>query len=156
MDDQLKLFYSCLVLVTALRPPRSRQNSTTHPKAGWRRFLNDLCWFCDTDTGGKTVVAIAVQQCQSTLRLWLACNEDTTKPLKHLKWILKKLTNAHLLCQPQIDGLESEILSESVRKSHKKVKFHVRRLELRLEDVAKVVSHEEGLSPKNSNLPLRR
>lgn len=156
MDDQLKLLYSCLVLVTALRPPRSRHNSSAHPKAGWRRFLNDLCWFCDTDTGGKTVVAIAVQQCRSKLRFWLACNGDTTKPLKHLKWILKKLVNAHLLCQAQINGLECDILSESVRKSHKKMGFHARRLQLHLEDVAQVVSGEDGPFSKYRNLHLLR
>ena len=143
MDDQLKHFYSCLILMTALRPPRSRQNSSTHPKAGWRRFLNDLCWFCDTETGGKSVVAIAVQQRHSKLRLWLACNQDTAKPLRHLEWILKKLANAHILNQSQINGLETEVLSESVRISRKKVEFHARRLQLRLEDVAEVIGGDD-------------
>lgn len=73
MDDQTKLFYNCLVLVTALQTPTSQRNSSSHTDAGWRRFLNDLCWLCDTDTGGKTVVSLAVEQLQHRkLRIWLA------------------------------------------------------------------------------------
>nr|POE78987.1 hypothetical protein CFP56_77665 [Quercus suber] len=143
-DNNLKVFYSCLVLVCALRPPKPDHIRTAQPDAAWCRFLNDLCWFCDTATGGKTVVSITTQHLRNSSRFWLACNSDTTGPLKSLKWLLSKLNNAHLLSESQLNHLETEIISESVRISHKKLKYHARRLQFCLEQVADARGNENG------------
>nr|POE56447.1 hypothetical protein CFP56_33419 [Quercus suber] len=146
MDNQLTIFYSCVVLVAALRPRVPKQERHAHPKAGWRRFLDDLCWFCDTETGGKSVVSVVTQKLRNKHVIWVACNADTTKPLKHLKWLLHKLTNAHLLSPSQLDKLEADIISESVRISYKKLKYHARLLELGLKDVSAARGSRTGQS----------
>lgn len=135
MIESLRLFYSCLVLVAALHPQLPQTQSIDASFTGWCRFLNDLCWLCDTDTGGKTVVALGVEQLVNSLRLWVSSNDDPRAPTKLLRRILGMLREAQLATREEGEDIKANLLSKSIQWSHKKVKLYTRRLEFALERV---------------------
>lgn len=138
MQAQLiKRFYSSLLLVSVLCPAERGHAVEANRYAGWRRFLEDLCWFCDTKKGGNTVVTIAVEQsAEDRLIFWLASNEGSPKrtsvkanqATKYLSWLLDEMKKIHASPDPDFQALERRILEEAVKISYEKVNNYVSRL----------------------------
>ncbi|KAF2167545.1 hypothetical protein M409DRAFT_54142 [Zasmidium cellare ATCC 36951] len=130
----MELFYSCLVLVIALRAQSFYRAASSDTNRGWHRFLNDLCWVCDTQPGGKSVVSLAVDHNSGTRKIWLASNSKSRQQLKSLKWTLGELQRIRNLKQKDLANAKSDFLAEVLKRSYSKVKFYKRQLEIALDE----------------------
>lgn len=157
-DDQLRLFYHCVLLVAAICPSQKIRHEDSSRNRKWHRFLNDLCWFCDTDLGGKTVTSIAVSKGDRGLEYWVASNHDQvrashdkTRSEKHLTWLFDELKQGDSSSPEDRSALTSVILSHSVSISYKKVRNHMRQLEEYLKQALRSPGLEDCTSSsKNS------
>jgi hypothetical protein len=139
MERVLKKFYSSLLLLAVLCTPERGLVVYPNRCAGWQRFLNDLCWFCDTKTAGKTVVTIAVEQSDDNeLIFWVASNEGKPKKssvkakqaARHLEWLLARMQIQGKMSasQPDLKRLEELILEEAVHISYEKFRHYIYQL----------------------------
>jgi hypothetical protein len=112
--------------------PQSKDARITHTysdtRTEWHRFLDDLCSLCDSQCGGKSVVAIGVEQRSDHNIFWISTTPQYQQDAKiHLIELLALLTNFPL------EGANShfavaEITRRSIRRSKKRVHNYARRL----------------------------
>jgi hypothetical protein len=112
--------------------PQSKDARITHKysdtRTEWHRFLDDLCSLCDSQCGGKSVVAIGVEQRSDHNIFWISTTPQYQQDAKiHLIELLALLTNFPL------EGANShfavaEITRRSIRRSKKRVHNYARRL----------------------------
>ena len=122
-------FYETLVLMSLLlsgQTPRSKPRRTA-----WHRFLDDLSYLCDAETGGKSVSSIAVQQNDDMLVFWISANGGLRRACQHLRWSLKQLAGCNY---SQISAAETraELLGKTTEMSSRKVRNYVRELQLHI------------------------
>ncbi|KAK5711504.1 hypothetical protein LTR17_018379 [Elasticomyces elasticus] len=122
-------FYETLVLWSVLpwgRVPRMRPRISA-----WQRFLDDVSYLCDADTGGKSVVSIAVQPGDQMLVFWISANARLGGACQHLCWVLQQLKKLH---NGQTSAAETRviILEGTVNMSSPRVRNYVRALQLHL------------------------
>jgi hypothetical protein len=130
----LHRFYEPLVLLSILEPTRGDREphfasgfDTVESYHLWHKFLDQISWLCDYESGGKTVSAIAVQATPQGPTYWLSTNSDpTTKALPHLEWVLRRLANLRELSSDQLGIVEDEIVASSITHSSDKVKTYSR------------------------------
>ena len=91
--DPRRSFYEALAVLNILSPtiPPARR---TRERTTWQKFLDELCWLCDFEGGGKTVVSIAVESTPVGMVFWMAMNHRIrNRAVTHLKWVLGELSN---------------------------------------------------------------
>lgn len=155
MNTVVELFYSCLALVVALRPRPPHRTLDRDANPGWRRFLNDLAWICDTKTGGESVVSLAVEDQSGDLVIWLASNSSGTRELRRLECTIKALRRVRGLHGKDLEKANSLLLADAVKQSHGKVKWYKRQLEIAL-DQPLADAGDENSEPTLSRYELGR
>jgi hypothetical protein len=133
LERHLHRFYEPLILLSMLVRWGTYERESTS-KLGekgeykpWHRFLDQLCWLCDYECGGKSVTSIAVQATTGELIYWVAVKQKSAaKALSHLKWILLELGKLDSLSPNQQQGVEDEIVRRSVEFSSARVKNYGR------------------------------
>lgn len=89
----------------------------------WHRYVDQLCWLCDFECGGKSIASIAVQASSPGPVYWLAINKKfAAKALSYLDWILSELVKLHGLSSDQQQKVEAEIVARSIEMSSDRVK----------------------------------
>ena len=151
----LHRFYEPLILLRILDPTRGEQSTrpTSEPKEQsleekWHKFLDQLSWVCDSETGGDTVSAIAAQKTPGGPVFWLAANSNpASKALPHLRWVLKQLESIHDPSPPEIEKLEDDITTRCIEFSKNKVRNYGGRLRCnvrKVEELFEKGSHHFG------------
>ena len=128
-NDSRYRFYETLVLWSVF--PNSRGPRVKRKRTAWQRFLDDLSYLCDAETGGKSVVSIAVQQGDRILVFWISANRRLGGASQHLRWVLQQLTE---LYNGEALAAESrtQILEKTVTTSSRRVRNYVRALQLHI------------------------
>jgi len=91
-----------------------------------RNVLDKLAYLCDTNKGGATVSAAALQALPSGNVLWLAANEGITESVKtFVKWILDQLKEVNT---DNKQFVEERILEQAVTLAGRRISFYYRRL----------------------------
>ncbi|KAK4904419.1 hypothetical protein LTR49_026129 [Elasticomyces elasticus] len=126
-----------MLALSAICPSQRVLHEDSSQNRKWRRFLNDLCWFCDTDLGSKTITALVVSRINGALSFWMASNHEQAKRKEHLTWLFDELKQADKSSVEDRKALTDQVLSKSVSISHKKVKNHIWRLERFLDEAVK-------------------
>jgi len=124
--DPRRSFYEALAVLNLLSPtiPLARR---TRERTTWQKFLDELCWLCDFEGGGKTVVSIAVESTPDGMVFWMAMNHRIrNRAVTHLKWVLGELAN--LKNAGDLHETERKIFLKSLTISRKRVEDYAKRL----------------------------
>lgn len=119
-------FYGDLALWSTLAIGKHQR--TDVKRKVWQRFLDDLCYLCDTETGGKTTVSIAVSKSVSGQCFWISANGELQKAVRQLKLVLKELSDIHQKPAVDLDRVKDKILWVGMRRSSMKVRNYLREL----------------------------
>ena len=95
----------------------------------WQRFLDDLCYLCDTETGGKTTVSIAVSKSNGGQCFWISANGGLQKAVSLLEMILKELINIQKKPDINLEEVKDRILSVGMSRSSMKVRNYLKELQ---------------------------
>jgi len=129
-------FYSKLLLYSMLEPYKGyhveRQHSQdavhdTRSLSEMRRdFLDKISYLCDTEKGGATVTAAALQHLPLGNILWLTANEDVKADTKDfINRIVRKIVAVN---ESNAKTIENAIFSESVRWAYPRMLFYRRQM----------------------------
>ncbi|KAF2759851.1 hypothetical protein EJ05DRAFT_537072 [Pseudovirgaria hyperparasitica] len=95
-EKQLMRFYEPLVLLHTLGRSRGDRTQNSVVSTGTfserRKFLNNLAYICDFNTGGDTVTSIALQDCADGPIYWVASNSEK-KVLKSHEFLMSVLSD---------------------------------------------------------------
>jgi hypothetical protein len=130
-SDDIRVFYERLHLWSVIRPNGCPPSMPV--RSSWQRCLDSLAFLCDTQTGGKTVSALIVQDCSDRLRYWVACNGSSGHAVEILTWLLDKLNSFPVSFDRR--PLYGRILGEMVTLCDTRIDDYYRRL-LRIIDAA--------------------
>lgn len=130
----LRRFYAPLILLSVMDPTRGAQHpdlasdsGSNHEATLWRNFLDQLAFLCDSEKGGDTVTAIAVQKNAEHPIFWLATNSSKSnkriKAQDHLILVLGLLEQIHTINRPASD-VEDDITSQCIDFSHRRIKTY--------------------------------
>lgn len=130
----LRRFYAPLTLLSVMDPTRGAQqpdlasdHDSNHEATLWRNFLDQLAFLCDSEKGGDTVTAIAVQKNAEHPIFWLATNSSKpnkrTKARDHLTLVLGLLEQIHTIKRPASD-VGDDITSQCIDFSHRRIKVY--------------------------------
>jgi hypothetical protein len=124
--DDVRTFYERLLLWSVIRPNGCQPSMPV--RSSWQRCLDSLAFLCDTQTGGKSVSALAIQEYPDRLHYWIACNGPSNRAKVIITWLLGELhlwqpTDGH-------DPLPKRILLEMVVLCRARVLDYHRRLKL--------------------------
>lgn len=137
-----KDFYEDLVLWSILSTGQARQTSTT--PTIWQRFLDDLCYLCDTESGGRSVVSIAVSQRSYHQCFFISANGGLRKAAEQLCLILSRLRHIKQKSDIDIERTKEELLEIGVRRSSMKVRNYIRELRSHIWDAERLKTVREG------------
>lgn len=143
MEEKIETFYCCLLLMTAILPSRREHLEDLSPRRTWHRFLNEVCWFCDTHRGGQTVTGIAISGSERVPILWVASNGGKAKPKIHVDWLFQTLRKGEFSSESGRASLQAVILEHAVSISRQKVVNYMRRLENDLDKAANMTGTEK-------------
>ena len=120
-------FYEVLVLHSILdSPDKIRRVPQPTP---WHRFLDDVCFLCDTETGGESVASTAVESQRDHLVFWISNNGGPNpRALENLDWLLGQLRDVCHLSESQLLDREKAIFERCIWLSHQRVGNYRRQL----------------------------
>lgn len=119
-------FYGDLALWSTLAVGKNQRNDVK--RKIWQRFLDDLCYLCDTECGGKTTVSIAVSESQRGQCFWIAANGKLQKAVGQLKLILKELDSIQENQNTNLEEVKDKVLVAGIGRSSMKVRNYLREL----------------------------
>lgn len=126
-DDQTKQLYDALTLMRTLAPSLG---SHAVGKTNWHRFLDYLCWLCDSKRGGQTVTSIAVEWSEGTAKFWIASNGgDVDKRVAHLNSLLANLAGLQTASDDALEAATRDVFARSINFSRWRVHDYTRKLE---------------------------
>ncbi|KAH7074887.1 hypothetical protein BKA63DRAFT_324194 [Paraphoma chrysanthemicola] len=124
--DVSKKLYPRLVLFQLLamfKDKRKLRQESNDPICNSRRdFLDSFAYLCDTEKGGKTVTATALQSLSESDLLWLAANEGVRDDVySYAKTLLQALKTVSSVT---VDMVKSRIFSLAVEKCRPRNRFY--------------------------------
>lgn len=119
-------FYGDLALWSTLAVGKNQRNDVK--RKIWQRFLDDLCYLCDTECGGKTTVSIAVSESQRGQCFWISANGKLQKAVGQLKLILKELDSIQENQNTNLEEVKDKVLVAGIGRSSMKVRNYLREL----------------------------
>lgn len=119
----IRRFYEPIHLLHALDPVQGGRKKTDRVSDAadlsqedlLREFLNAVAYICDTDKGGKTVSAAAIQETPSQFILWIASNADVREATQC------RLREIFSMLQPQ-EPDKTAIMKTMVQLAHGRLK----------------------------------
>ncbi|KAK6381053.1 hypothetical protein LTR81_027632 [Elasticomyces elasticus] len=100
---------------------------STH--SGWHRFLDDLCFMCDSRTGGKTVVAVLAERRSEETIFWLATptmmQQSTANHLDGLLRVIRKMLRTD---ETHVQPLIDDVIRRSIERSPQRIHHYGGRL----------------------------
>ena len=121
------VFYSDLTLWSTLTIGKHQR--TDVKRRIWQRFLDDLCYLCDTKPGGRTTVSIAVSKSKDGQCFWISANGELLKAVRQLDMILKELKEIQRRPETDLDEVKDKILRVGICRSSMKVRNYLRELQ---------------------------
>jgi len=129
-------FYSKLLLYSVLEPYKGRHAERQHSRDGVdvtgtlsemrRDFLDKISYLCDTEKGGATVTAAALQSLPRGNILWLAANEGVEPETeKFVNTIVREIATVNV---SNAKTIEDSIFLESVRRAFPRLSFYRRQM----------------------------
>lgn len=100
-------FYGDLALWSTLAIGKHQRNEVK--RETWERFLDDLCYLCDTEYGGKTTVSIAVSKSKGGQCYWISANGGLQKAVAQLDLILEELSKIEGDSRVNLEEIENKI-----------------------------------------------
>ncbi|KAK0888238.1 hypothetical protein LTR02_016500 [Friedmanniomyces endolithicus] len=104
-------------------------NTSQDVRSTWHRFLDDLCFMCDSRCGGKSVVALITEQVQGETIFWLTTDpvyqDSAANHLDAILRLLKESIHAHQDC---VRLAIEQIAQQSVERSPQRVHHYGSRL----------------------------
>jgi hypothetical protein len=125
-------FYEDLVLWSILSTAQVRRTSTK--PTIWHRFLDDLCYLCDTEGGGRSVVSIGVSRRGCCQYFFISANAALRKAAEQLRLVLGQLRQIEDKSDIDLEIAKEKLLDIVVRRSSMKVRNYIRELRLHLRD----------------------
>jgi hypothetical protein len=119
-------FYGDLALWSTLAVGKNQRNDVK--RKIWQRFLDDLCYLCDTECGGRTTVSIAVSESQRGQCFWISANGKLQKAVDQLELILKELDSIQENQNTNLEEVKDKVLVAGIRRSPMKVRNYLREL----------------------------
>jgi hypothetical protein len=119
-------FYGDLALWSTLAVGKNQRNDVKRKL--WQRFLDDLCYLCDTECGGRTTVSIAVSESQRGQCFWISANGKLQKAVDQLKLILKELDSIQENQNTNLEEVRYKVLVAGIGRSSMKVRNYLREL----------------------------
>jgi hypothetical protein len=119
-------FYGDLALWSTLAVGKNQRNDVKRKL--WQRFLDDLCYLCDTECGGRTTVSIAVSESQRGQCFWISANGKLQKAVDQLKLILKELDSIQENQNTNLEEVKYKVLVAGIGRSSMKVRNYLREL----------------------------
>jgi hypothetical protein len=119
-------FYGDLALWSTLAVGKNQRNDVK--RKIWQRFLDDLCYLCDTECGGRTTVSIAVSESQRGQCFWISANGKLQKAVDQLKLILKELDSLQENQNTNLEEVKDKVLVAGIGRSSMKVRNYMREL----------------------------
>ena len=119
-------FYGDLALWSTLAVGKNQRNDVK--RKIWQRFLDDLCYLCDTECGGRTTVSIAVSESQRGQCFWISANGKLQKAVDQLKLILKELDSIQENQNTNLEEVKDKVLVAVIGRSPMKVRNYLREL----------------------------
>lgn len=119
-------FYGDLALWSTLAVGKDQRNDVKRKL--WQRFLDDLCYLCDTESGGRTTVSIAVSESQRGQCFWISANGKLQKAVDQLKLILKELDSIQENQNTNLEEIKDKVLVAGIGRSSMKVRNYLREL----------------------------
>ena len=119
-------FYGDLTLWSTLAVGKNQRNDVK--RKIWQRFLDDLCYLCDTECGGRTTVSIAVSESQRGQCFWISANGKLQKAVDQLKLILKELDSFQENQNTNLEEVKDKVLVAGIGRSSMKVRNYLREL----------------------------
>jgi heterodisulfide reductase subunit A-like polyferredoxin len=119
-------FYGDLALWSTLAVGKNQRNDVK--RKIWQRFLDDLCYLCDTECGGRTTVSIAVSESQRGQCFWISANGKLQKAVDQLKLILKELDSIQENQNTNLEEVKDKVLVAGIGRSSMKVRNYLREL----------------------------
>lgn len=103
-------------------------STRTDIRSEWHHLLDDLCFLCDSEHAGQSVVSIAVEQGKDGITFWITTAERHQQSAEcHLRDVLHILTNCSLEKMDKQSGMQ-EITRLSVQRSRDRISGYVNRL----------------------------
>ena len=103
-----------------------KETSDTSERELRRDFLDKISYLCDTEKGGRTVTAGALQSLLHDNVLWLAANEGVSEGTRYfVEWILRNLAK---LTHEDKDMTVELIFGEAVGRAHQRISFYQSKL----------------------------
>ncbi len=108
---------------------RNSPNASQDIQSEWHRFLDDLCFLCDSQSGGKSVVALIAEEVRGESVFWV-----TTEPVyqdvavDHLNVILHLLQKCIRADEGRMQALIKQIAQKSITRSPQRVHHYGYRL----------------------------
>lgn len=121
-----KEIYEDVVLWSVLSTGQA-QRTETKPTI-WQRFLDDVCYLCDTKHGGKSVVSIAVSQWSDRQYFFISANGNLRKAANQLHLVLGELYQIKHKSDVELERTKERLLDIGVRSSSMKVRNYMREL----------------------------
>jgi hypothetical protein len=119
-------FYGDLALWSTLAVGKNQRNDVK--RKIWQRFLDDLCYLCDTECGGRTTVSIAVSESQRGQCFWISANGKLQKAVDQLELILKELDSIQENQNTNLEEVKDKVLVAGIGRSPMKVRNYLREL----------------------------
>lgn len=119
-------FYGDLALWSTLAVGKDQRNDVKRKL--WQRFLDDLCYLCDTESGGRTTVSIAVSELKRGQCFWISANGKLQKAVDQLKLILKELDSIQENQNTNLEEIKDKVLAAGIGRSSMKVRNYLREL----------------------------
>jgi hypothetical protein len=119
-------FYGDLALWSTLAVGKNQRNDVK--RKIWQRFLDDLCYLCDTECGGRTTVSIAVSESQRGQCFWISANGKLQKAVDQLKLILKELDSIQENQNTNLEEVKDKVLVAGIGRCPMKVRNYLREL----------------------------
>lgn len=108
---------------------------TSGTRSEWQRFLDDLCFLCDTQRGGKTTTSVAAEQSQGKVILWLAMNDgDLSETKRYLQNVLDTILDIEKTSARTLQRTD-RIVAEAISRSPQRVANYADRLRNVLEEL---------------------
>lgn len=140
MPDRTE-FYEDLALWSTLSIGRNQRNDVK--RQIWQRFLDDLCYLCDTEPGGRTTVSIAVSEFEGGQCYWISANGGSQKAVGQLTLILEELEKIRDPCV-DLEEIKDKILVAGMRRSSMKVRNYLKELRRYIRVIETRISHPKG------------
>jgi hypothetical protein len=126
LEEADREFYPQLLLFKILASfkgqPTPRHASANAIQERRRKFLDSFSYLCDTEKGGATVTAAALQRLLNGNILWLAANEGVRPDIKDYAFeMLERLKGVRLADRKIV---EDEILSLAIQKGTQRIEFY--------------------------------